>query len=329
MKFAIVGAGAIGSFLAAKMTRAGLDITLIGRGAQLNAIRVSGVRVESGIEGSGGFTAQVSIADKPDQVGPVDVVILAVKSHSLVEVAPALPGLFHDSTTVVTTQNGLPWWYFDHAKGPLDGLHLERLDPGGVISRFIEASRVVGSLVYFATEVMAPGVVKHVEGDRMSLGEPAGGRSERCRLIASALIHAGLRAPVVPRIREEIWVKLLGNVAMNPISALTGATLAQISRDPDTRSLAREVMTEAESVATRLGLKLPVTVDQRMSGAARVGEHKTSMLQDLEAGRPLELEAVVGAVIEVGERLGVRVPHTKTLYDCTKLAAELRTDRPL
>ena len=328
MKFAIVGAGAIGSFLAARMTRAGIDVTLVGRGSQLAAIRRGGVRVVSPVEPNE-FTSHVKIAASIDEVGIVDVVILAVKSHSLMDVAPALPALFHESTVVVTTQNGIPWWYFDHAGPPFEGLQLERLDPGGMIAKSIAAERVVGSLVYFATEVMEPGLVRHVEGDRMSLGEPRGGPSERSQRIAAALIRAGLRAPVVPQIRREIWVKLLGNVAMNPISALTGATLAEISRDPDMRAIAREVMVEAELVAQGLGLRLPITIDQRMAGAAKVGEHKTSMLQDLEAGRPLELEAVVGAVIDVGERLGVDVTRTRTLYACTKLAAALRVGRPL
>ena len=182
---------------------------------------------------------------------------------------------------------------------------------------------MVGSLVYFATEMAEPGVVRHIEGRRISIGEPDGTRSPRCRAIAEALISAGLRCPVTTHIREEIWVKILGNVAFNPMSALTGATLARMTSDPDAADLARTIMSEAECVAARLGMKLPVSIEQRIAGAAKVGEHKTSMLQDLEAGRPLELEAVVGAVLELGERLGVKMPATRAVYTCTKLRASV------
>jgi 2-dehydropantoate 2-reductase len=225
-----------------------------------------------------------------------------------------LPPLLGADTSVVSLQNGVPWWF----------THLERVDPGGSIAAAIEARRVIGSLVYFATEVAEPGVVRHIEGRRISIGEPDGIRSARCRAIAEALIAAGLRCPVTTHIREEIWVKILGNVAFNPISALTGATLAGMVADPDVAALVRAIMAEAECVAARLGIKLPVTIEQRMAGAAKVGAHKTSMLQDLEAGRPLELEALVGAVLELGERLGVAMPATRAVYACTKLRAATR-----
>jgi 2-dehydropantoate 2-reductase len=210
---------------------------------------------------------------------------------------------------VVSTQNGIPWWY----------CHLERVDPGGIIAASIDSGRVAGSIVYLGTEIAEPGVIRHTEGNRISLGEPDGTRSERCRAIAEALIRAGLRCPVTTRIRHEIWVKLLGNVAFNPISALTRATLAQMARDPAVSGVVRSIMTEVELVANKLGLELPVSIDQRIAGAEKLGEHKTSMLQDLEAGRPLELEAVVGAVLELGGRVGVDMPHTQTVYACTKL----------
>jgi 2-dehydropantoate 2-reductase len=221
----------------------------------------------------------------------------------------------------VSTQNGVPWWFFDGWGGEYEGTRIERVDPAGVVERAIDPRRVVGSLVYFATEIVEPGVVRHDEGDRISLGEPNGERSERIRRLAEVLIAAGLRAPVTKRIRTEIWVKLLGNVAFNPVSALTRATLAQMTRDPDTAALVRHIMQEVEAVGLRMGLELPISVDQRIAGAAKVGEHKTSMLQDLEAHRPLELEAVVGAVVELGERVGVPMPHTRTAYACTKLLA--------
>ncbi len=253
--------------------------------------------------------------------GPVDVVFLAVKAHGLTQLAPQLHSVLGPETTVVSTQNGVPWWFFQGLTGAGEGIRLERVDPGGVVAAAIEPRRVVGSIVYFSTEILEPGVILHTEGNRISLGEPDGTRSERCRQIAAALVASGLRCPVTTHLRNEIWVKILGNVAFNPISALTRATLAQMARDPEVAALVRNIMTETEAVAAKLGFELPVSIDQRIAGAEKVGEHKTSMLQDLEAGRPLELEAVVGAVVELGERLGVPMPHTRAVYACTKLLA--------
>jgi len=241
--------------------------------------------------------------------GPFDVIILGVKAHSLTQLAPHIKPLIGDATTVVSTQNGIPWWY----------CHLERVDPGGIIAASIDPSRVVGSIVYLGAEIAEPGVIRHSNGNRITLGEPDGARSERCRVIAEALIRAGLRCPIATRIREEIWVKLLGNAAFNPISALTRATLAQMTRDPGVSALVRAIMIEIAAVANKLGMELPVSIDQRIAGAQKVGEHKTSMLQDLEAGRPLELEAMVGAPLELGERLGIDMPHTRAVYACTAL----------
>jgi 2-dehydropantoate 2-reductase len=209
----------------------------------------------------------------------------------------------------------------------LPGLRLERVDPGGIVGAAIDPARVVGSIVYFGAQIVEPGVIRHDEGNRISLGEPDGSRSPRCRAIAEALIQAGLRCPVTTRIRHEIWVKLLGNVAFNPISALTRATLAGMARDAGVRDIVRCIMTEVEAVARSLGVEIPITIEQRIAGAEKVGEHKTSMLQDLEAGRPLELEAVVGAVIELGERLGVPMPHTRTVYACARLLEAARAPR--
>ncbi len=216
-------------------------------------------------------------------------------------------------------ENGIPWWYFQSDTSELAGLSLERVDPGGVIGQSIDPHHVLGSLVYLATEVAEPGVIRHTEGNRISLGEPDGTRSERSRAIGDALIEAGFKCPVTPRIRTEIWVKILGNIAFNPISALTRATVVQIVRDPDAGPLVRNIMTEVEAVAKKLGIELPISIEKRIAGAEKVGEHRTSMLQDLEAGRPLELEAVVGAVLEIGERLGVPMPNTQAVYACTKL----------
>jgi 2-dehydropantoate 2-reductase len=311
MKFAILGAGAVGAYIGAAMARAGRDVTLFARGPQLQAIKERGVKV---LTADGDFEASPKAAGDLESIGPVDVIFLAVKAHSLPQLAPRLACLLHPETCVVSLQNGVPWWFTP----------LERVDPGGTIAAAIEPRRVVGCLVYFATEIVEPGVVRHVEGNRLSIGEPDGTRSARCRAISEALVASGLRCPITTHIREEIWVKILGNVAFNPISALTGATLARMVADPEVSALVRTIMSEAESVAARLGLKLPVTIDQRIAGAAKVGEHKTSMLQDLEAGRPLELEAVVGAVLELGSRLGVPMPATQAVYACTKLRASNR-----
>jgi 2-dehydropantoate 2-reductase len=325
MKVLIVGAGAVGAYIGARLTLIGVDVTLVARGPQLEAIRERGVQIQSR---TGDFQARPKICATLAEVGPVEVVFLGVKAHSLPQLAPQLKAVLAANTTVVSTQNGVPWWFFENFAGDWNGLRLERVDPGGIISVAIDARRVIGSIVYFSTEVIAPGVIRHIEGNRISLGEPDGTRSERLRQIADALVASGLRAPITAHIRNEIWVKLLGNVAFNPLSALTGATLGQMVRDPDVSNLAREMMREAQAVAARLGLDLPISIEQRMEGAKKVGEHKTSMLQDLEAQRPLELEAIVGAIVELGQRIGVPVPHTRTIYSATKLLAECRNLTP-
>jgi 2-dehydropantoate 2-reductase len=321
MRFLIAGAGAIGAYIGALMARAGFDVTLFARGAHLQAMQERGVRVKNS---SGEFEAHPKIAGGLKEIGTFDVVFLGVKAHSLTKLAPELGPVFGPQTTVVSTQNGIPWWFFEGFGGEWDGLRLERVDPGGVISSAIEAQRVVGSIVYFSTEIVAPGIIQHIEGNRVSLGEPDGTRSERLRQIAETLIASGLRAPITTRIRNEMWVKLLGNLAFNPVSALTRATLAQMTKDPDVCGLVREIMGEASAVAAKLELELPITIDQRIAGAAKVGEHKTSMLQDLEAGRPMELEAIVGAVVELGQKVAVPMPHTETVYACAKLLSQAR-----
>jgi len=321
VKFLIVGAGAVGAYMGALMSRAGYDVTMHARGPHLKAMQEKGVRV---ISADDDFVAHPRFVSDLNDAGPMDVVFLCVKAHGLPPLAGQLPAVIGPETTFVSTQNGIPWWYFQTNGSPLKDMHLERVDPGGVVSSTIEARRVVGSLIYFSTEIAEPGVVRHNEGNRISLGEPDGQRTERIRKIADALIASGLRAPVTAHLRNEIWVKILGNVAFNPISALTGATLAQMLGTPETAALIRNIMQETEALTERLGVKMQVSIDQRMAGAAKVGEHKTSMLQDLEAGRPLELEAIVGAVLEVGERIGLPMPHTRAVYACTKLLAERR-----
>jgi len=319
MKFLIAGAGAIGAYIGARMAQAGFDVTLFARGPHLRAMQERGVQVKSSEDD---FAARPKIAGSLEEVGPVDVVFLGVKAHGLPQLAPQLMPVLGPDTTVVSTQNGIPWWYFQGFGGEWDGLRLERVDPGGVISSAIEARRVVGSIVYLATEITAPGVIQHIEGDRITLGEPNGTRSDRSRQIAEALIASGLRCPVTTRLRHEIWVKALGNASFNPVSALTRATLAQMARDPGVCSVIRNIMEEVEAVSRKLGMELPVSIDQRIAGAEKVGEHKTSMLQDLEAGRPMELEALVGAVVELGERVGLPMTCMRTIYSCTKLLAQ-------
>ncbi len=322
MRFLIVGAGAIGGYIGARMAHAGADVTLFARGPHLRAMQEHGVQVKSA---EGDFVARPTIADSLEKVGPVDVVFLGVKAHSLPQLASHLKPVLGPETTVVSTQNGIPWWYFQGFGGEWEGLRLERVDPGGVISSAIEARQVVGSIVYFSTEITSPGVIQHMEGNRISIGEPDASRSERCRRIAEALIASGLRCPVTTRIRHEIWVKVLGNASLNPVSALTRATLSQMLRDPGVSTVIRNIMQEVEAVSRKLGMELPVSIEQRMAGAEKVGEHKTSMLQDLEMGRPMELEALVGSVVELGERVGLPMPYTRTVYSCAKLLAQTTT----
>jgi 2-dehydropantoate 2-reductase len=315
MKFAVAGAGAIGAYIGAMMARAGLDVTLFARGPHCRAMQERGVRI---VNAGGAFEARPRVVDTIETIGTVDVVFLCVKAHSLPELAPRLPALFGPETTVVSMQNGIPWWYFSGNE------RLETVDPGGVIAASIEYRRVIGSIVYLSTETVEPGVIRHIESNRVTIGDPDGARSERCRSISEALVAAGLRAPITTHIRQEIWVKLMGNIAFNPISALTGATLVAMARDPAVSKLARSIMAETEAVARKVGIEIPVTIDQRIAGAEKVGEHKTSMLQDLEAGRPLELEAIVGAALELGDRLGIAMPHTRTVYACAKLLEKQR-----
>ena len=324
MKIVIAGAGAIGAYLGARLAKVGADVVLFARGPHLRAMQEHGLRV---VSPDGDFEVKPEVVGDLTAIGQADVVFLCVKAHGLTALAPQLRPLLGPDTVVVSTQNGIPWWYFQNHGGDLDGLHLDRVDPGGVIAAAIEPRRVVGSLAYFSTDVVEPGVIHHTEGNRISFGEPDGTRSDRTRAIAEALIAAGFRCPITARFRHEIWVKLLGNVAFNPVSALTGGTLEELVRHPEVSALIRELMTETEAVAARLNIALPISIDQRMAGAEKVGAHKTSMLQDFEAGRPMELEAIVGAVVELGERLGVAMPATQAVYACAKLLDEHRTHR--
>jgi 2-dehydropantoate 2-reductase len=316
MRFAIVGAGAIGAFLGAMLARAGEDVTLIARGSHLRAMQEHGVRVRGEI---GDLQVNAKATDDPKTVGEVDCLILTLKTHSVPAIAASLRPLIGSNTSVVTAQNGFPWWYFYRHGGEWEGTHIESVDPHRVISQNIDAAHVVGCVVYPSTEIVEPGVVFHHEGTRFAIGEPDGSKSERCRGIADSLIKAGLRCPIRTNIRHDIWVKLMGNVAYNPISALTRATLIEIVQCADTRYLAAAIMSEADSVASKLGIEIGVSIEQRLEGAEKVGHHKTSMLQDVEAGKPTELDAIVGAVIELGDKLGLSLPNTKAVYACVKL----------
>ena len=325
MRIAIAGAGAVGGYIGARLAKAGGDVVLFARGPHLRAMQEKGLRI---ISPDGDFEVKPQVVGDLNDIGRADVVFLGVKAHGLTTLAPQLGPLLGPETMVVSTQNGIPWWYFQNYPGDLNGLTLERVDPGGVIARSIDADRVVGSLAYFSTDLAEPGVIHHTEGNRLSLGEPGGTRTERIRALADVLIAAGLRAPVTTRFRHEVWVKLLGNVAFNPISALTGGTLEAMVRHPDVSSVIRTLMTETEAVAAKLSIELPITIDQRIAGAEKVGAHKTSMLQDYEAGRPMELDAIVGAVVELGDRLGVPMPAARTVYACAKMLDETRRRIP-
>ncbi|HZD68880.1 MAG TPA: 2-dehydropantoate 2-reductase [Actinomycetes bacterium] len=316
MRVVVVGAGATGGFLGGFLARAGHDVTLVARGAHLEAMRRAGLAVRTA---EGEFTVRPDCTGELDAVGEAQVAFLAVKAHAVAPLAPRLGKLLRPGTALVTLQNGLPWWYFQRHGGPLDGTRLETVDPGGVIERNLDPRQVVGAVVYAASSVVEPGVIEHMEGTRFTIGELDGSRSERCRAISTALTEAGLRCPVRTDIRKEIWLKLIGNAVLNPLSALTRASLAAIGGDAGARALALEAMSEAVRVAGAVGVELDLSVEQRLAGAARVGEHRTSMLQDVEAGRPLEVDALLGGVVETGHLVGLELPRLEMLYACVKL----------
>lgn len=326
MKFAVVGAGAIGGYLGAKLALAGEDVTFIARNQNLAAINARGFKLilEDGREQ---HAATVRAVQAMAEAGPQDAVLLTVKAHQVKDLLPELRALFGPATLVVTMINGLPWWYFHKLAGPHEGRQLESVDPGGVIARHIEPERVIGSVVYPAAELVEPGVVKVIEGNRFTLGEPDGSRSPRIEALAQALIKAGFKAPVSKDIRGEIWVKLWGNLSFNPISALTHATLQDICCDPGTRELAANMMREAQTLAEKLGVEFKVSLDKRIAGAEAVGAHKTSMLQDVEAGRALELEALVGSVRELGRITGTPTPTIDAVYALARLLDKTLADQ--
>jgi len=328
VKFAVLGAGAIGAYVGAALARGGADVTLIARGPHLTAMRAGGVRV---LSPRGDFAAHPRATDDLAAVTGADVVFVALKAYSLPEIAPRLGALLAPGAAVIWAQNGIPWWYFqalpDQAggTGPTRITGLESVDPGGVITRSIRPGHNVGCVVYCSTEIIEPGVIRHIEGTRFTIGEPDGSVTQRCKLISDAFAAGGLKAPVAARLREQIWLKLVGNVAFNPITALTGATLGELAAVPEMPDLLRAIFTECAAVAGRLGITFPVSLDRRLEAGLAVGDHKTSMLQDLEAGKRLELDCMTGAVAELAGRLGIDVPHVRTVHACAKLLDQLGT----
>jgi 2-dehydropantoate 2-reductase len=321
MRFAVVGAGAIGGYLGVKLALAGETVTFIARGNNLAAIRSGGMKLtlEDGTEQ---VAKDVRVFERTTEAGPQDVILLTVKAHQVAAVAAQLEALCHQDTTIVTMQNGIPWWYFHKHGGELEGRPVTSADPDGSIARHIDPRRIIGSVVYPAAELVQPGVVRVIEGNRFTLGELDGTTTPRVQAIADRLIRGGLKAPITSDIRSEIWLKLWGNLSFNPISALSHATLVDICRFPATRSLAAAMMTEAQSVAEKLGVTFRVSLEKRIAGAERVGAHKTSMLQDVEHGKPIEIEALVGSVAELGRMTKTPTPHIDAVYACASLLAK-------
>src|SRR5262245_26722698 len=320
MKFAIIGAGAIGGYLGARLALAGEDVTFLVRGANLRAIAASGIKVIAA-GGSEQVARSVRATDDYAAAGVHDVVVLAMKAHQLGAVADSVPRLCGSGTVIVPMQNGIPYWYFHRLQGPFESHTLASVDPGGRIARTIGADNVLGCVVYPASELVAPGVVRHIEGDRFPLGELDGSISERAQRVSAAFERAGFKAPLLSDIRAEIWLKLWGNLVFNPVSALTRATLEDIARFEPTRELAARMMAEAQAVANKLGITFRVTIDKRIAGAEKVGAHKTSMLQDGEAGREPEIEALVGSVVELARLTETPTPNIDAVYALTRLLA--------
>jgi 2-dehydropantoate 2-reductase len=318
MKVAVLGAGATGGFLGARLAKSGADVVLIARGPHLQAMRHVGLRL---IEAGGESTVQVTATDDLAALRDVDAVFVTLKAHSLPAIAERMAENLGSGTAIVSAQNGIPWWYFQRHGGAMEGSHLETVDPGGLVARAIDPDRVIACIVYPATTVVGPGIVRHGEGEKFSLGELDGSQTERVVALSRLLVGAGLKAPVQSKIRQELWLKLLGNAVFNPLSVLTRATLGDMAESPLVAPIVRGAMEEVDSVARRLGIEIPMSIDQRIRGAARVGAHKTSMLQDLEAGRPLEIDAIVGSVVELAGRFELAVPHLQTLYGSVKLLA--------
>jgi 2-dehydropantoate 2-reductase len=319
MKICIFGAGAIGGYIGVKLAQAGADVSLVARGPHLAAMNDKGLTLIE--EGADPVTVKVTASDNPADLGPQDYVIVTLKAHSVPPVVPKMQPLIGENTTIVSGVNGVPWWYFHKIGTDLEGTRLASVDPGNAQWDGFGPDRVLGCVVYPAAEVSEPGTITHIEGNRFSLGEPDGSKSERALALSQALSAAGLKAPVRPRLRDEIWVKLWGNLSFNPISALTHATLDVLCTDPGTRAVAKGMMLEAQEIAEKLGVKFPIDVERRIDGGAAVGAHRTSMLQDLDAGRPMEIDALVGSVQELGWVTHTPTPTIDTVLALTQLRA--------
>ena len=318
MKVCIFGAGAIGGYMGVKLAKAGADVSLVARGPHLAAMQEKGLTL---IEEGETTTVPVTASDDPAALGVQDYVIVTLKAHSVPPVVSKMAPLIGPNTTIVSGVNGVPWWYFHKLEGPHEGTRLQSVDPGNVQWDGFGPDRVLGCVVYPAAEVIEPGVIKHIEGNRFSLGEPDGSKSERALALSKILSNAGLKAPVRPKLRDEIWVKLWGNLSFNPISALTHATLDVLCTDEGTRAVARNMMVEAQEIAERLGVKFPIDVDRRIAGGAAVGAHRTSMLQDLDQKRPMEIDALVASVQELGRVTDVATPTIDTVLGLIRLRA--------
>ncbi len=318
MRICVVGSGAIGGLLGVRLALSGNEVTLIDQGAHLEAIKKNGLKLIMG-DGAEYLAKDVKATAKIEDAGTHDLVILALKAHHIESIAPQLPALFGPDTMVMTVQNGLPWWYFQKHGGEFDGRRLQSLDPNGVIEANIEADRIIGCVVYPAGTVTAPGVIHHLEGDRFPVGEPDNTESERLHKVHDTIVEAGFRSRILTSIRSEIWLKAWGNLSFNPISALTHATLVDMCEFPETAALAASMMREAAHIAGKLGIEFRHTIERRIEGARNIGAHKTSMLQDVEAGRSLEVEALIGAVMELGRLTGTPCPHIEAVYACVKL----------
>ena len=316
MKICIYGAGAIGSYLGAQLATTGCDVSFVARGPHLEAMRENGLTLKRGDEER---NIAVKCTDNPAELGPQDYVILTLKAHSVISIVDQIEPLLGPETAVVTAQNGILWWYFHALPGPWENRHLESADPDGQLWDAIGPERAIGCVVYPSCEITEPGIVRHLNGNRFMLGEPDGSKSERVVALSKLLTEAGLKAPVRKKIRDDIWFKLLGNATFNPVSILTGATLEQMGTDPDVRRVIYTMMSEAQNVAAMFGVKFVMSIDKRIAGGAEVGAHKTSMLQDLEAGRPVELDALVASVAEMGRLVGVPTPTLDAVLSLARL----------
>ena len=332
MKICVVGAGSIGGLLGVKLALAGNDVTLIARGPNLAAIRANGMKLVMH-DGQEHVAKDIGATDNIRAAGPQDIVILGMKAHQVEPVAGDIDSLCHADTVILPMQNGIPWWYFQRHGGTHEGAGVASVDPNGTVATAVDPKRIIGCVVYPAAEIAAPGVIHHIEGDRFPVGEldasMGGLDSERVKRVSEVLTAAGFKSPILPSVRSEIWLKLWGNLTFNPISALTHSTLVDICQYPLTRDLARNMMKEAQDVAAKLGIAFRVDIERRIAGAEKVGKHKTSMLQDVEAGRDPEIDALVGAVIELGQMTGVPTPHISAVYSMVKLLGRTMKEEKL